>query len=104
MAVRALNKNFLVPGLNRITFSYTGAGPGHFVEKPGPMFVLRRTAPGAADVTAPVVSGQLPAPNATNVEVKSAIIARLGDDQFGVDWTTVKLTVNDVDRLSLIHI
>ena len=98
LAVRALNKNFLVPGLNRITFSYTGAGPGHFVEKPGPMFVLRRTAPGAADVTAPVVSGQLPAPNATNVEVKSAIIARLGDDQFGVDWTTVKLTVNDVDR------
>ena len=35
--------------------------------------------------------------NATNVDVKSAITAHLGDDQYGVDWQTVKVTVNGED-------
>jgi uncharacterized repeat protein (TIGR02543 family) len=103
LGIKPFTKTFLIPGLNRITFLYAG-GTGQFVEKPGPMFVLRRTAPGAADVTPPAVSGQAPAPNATNVDVKSAVVARLGDDQFGVDWTTVKVTINGVDRTNQTNI
>ena len=95
LGIKEYNKNYLVPGLNRITYSYTG-GSGQFVEYPGPMFVLRRTT-AAADITPPFVSGQLPAPNATNIDVKSAITAHLGDDQYGVDWQTVKVTVNGED-------
>ena len=96
LGVKSFNKNALLPGLNRITYSYTGSGPGHFVEKPGPMFVLRRTTAGP-DSTPPAVTGQSPVPNATNVDIKAAVIAFLGDDQFGVDWTTVKVTVNGED-------
>ena len=97
LGIKPFNKNYLVPGLNRITYQYSN-GTGQFVEYPGPMFVLRRSAPGSADNAPPVIGGQLPAPNATNVDVKSAITARISDDKFGVDWTTVKVTVNDVDR------
>ena len=97
LGIKPFTKGYLIAGPNRITFNYAG-GTGQFVEKPGPMFILRRSTPTAADNTPPVVSGQLPAPNATNVDVKSAIVARLGDDKFGVDWQTVKVTINDVDR------
>ena len=97
LGIKPFTKSFLTPGLNRITYHYAG-GTGQFVERPGPMFVLRRTSPGAADVTPPVISGQSPAPNATNVDIKSPIVARLGDDQFGVDWTTVNVTINGENK------
>ena len=92
LGVKSFNKNFLVAGANKITFLYTG-GAGHFIEKPGPMFVLRRSN-AVSDTTPPAVSKQSPAPNATNVDVKSAIVAHVGDTLFGVDWTTVVMTVN----------
>jgi uncharacterized repeat protein (TIGR02543 family) len=57
------------------------------------MIVLRR-ANAAPDNTPPVVSRQSPAPNATNVDVKTPIVAHVGDALFGVDWTTVVMTVN----------
>lgn len=96
LGVKSFSVNFLKPGLNRIIYSWSG-GTGHFIEEPGPMFVLRRSNPGAADVTPPSVSRQAPLPNATGVDVKSAVVAHLGDGQFGVDWTTVKFTFNGVD-------
>ena len=96
LGIKQFNKNFLLPGLNRITYIYNGSGSGQFVEEPGPMFVLRRTTAGS-DSTPPAVSGQVPIPNATNVDVKSAITAYLGDDQYGVDWTTVKFTIDGED-------
>jgi len=92
LGVKSFNKNFLVPGSNKITFLYTN-GEGNFVEKPGPMFVLRRSS-AATDNTPPAISKQNPAPNATNVDVKSPIIVHVGDTLFGVDWTTVVMTVN----------
>ena len=97
LGIKPFTKNYLLSGLNRFTFLYSG-GTGQFVEKPGPMLILRRSTPTTADTTPPSVSGQLPAPNATNVDVKSAVAARLGDTQFGVDWTTVKVFINDTDR------
>ena len=96
LGIKPFTKGYLVAGLNKITFNYAG-GSGQFVEKPGPMLILRRST-AAADTTPPTVSGQAPAPNATNVDVKAAVVARLGDDKFGVDWQTVKVTINDVDR------
>ena len=97
LGIKSFPKGYLVAGLNRITYQYTN-GAGQFVEYPGPMFVLRRSAPGPADNTPPIIGGQLPAPNATNVDVKSPITARISDDKFGVDWQTVKVTINGVDR------
>ena len=97
LGIKPFTKSYLIPGLNRITFHYAG-GSGQFVERPGPMFVLRRSTPTAADTIPPTVSGQNPAPNTTNVDVKSRIVARLSDSKFGVDWQTVKVTINDVDR------
>lgn len=98
LGIKSFNKNFLVAGTNKITYLYTN-GAGHFIEQPGPMFVLRR-ANAVADNTPPVVSKQNPAPNATNVDVKSSIVAHVGDTLFGVDWTTVVLTVNGEDVTS----
>ncbi len=95
LGIKAFNKNSLLPGVNRITFLYTN-GSGQFVERPGPMFVLRRNT-AAADSAPPVVSRQKPLPNATNVDVKTTIVAHVGDEIYGVDWTTVKLTVNGQD-------
>lgn len=95
LGVKPFNSNFLLAGKNKITFLYM-SGAGHFIEKPGPMFVLRRST-AITDSTPPVVSKQNPAPNATNVDVKSPIIAYVGDTLFGVDWTTVVMTVNGED-------
>lgn len=96
VAVKSFNKSSLLAGNNRITFQYPGGSVGQFIEKPGPMFVLRR--PNAAtDNTPPFVSRQTPLPNATNVDVKSSIVAHVGDDMFGVDWTTVTMKVNGQD-------
>lgn len=103
LGVKPFNKNSLLAGLNRITYYYVGSGPGNFVEEPGPMFVLRGTAAGR-DNTPPLVSGQLPAPNVTNADVKSNITAFLSDDQYGVDWTTVAMTVNGENVTSQMQI
>jgi len=95
LAVKSFNKSSLLAGNNRITYHW-GGGIGQFIEKPGPMFVLRR--PNAAtDNTPPFVSRQNPLPNATNVDVKSTVVAHVGDELFGVDWTTVVMKVNGED-------
>lgn len=92
LGIKSFNKNSLVAGQNRIYYIYT-AGTGQFIENPGPMFVLGRSN-AIADTAAPTVSKQSPAPNATNVDVKSSIIAHVGDELYGVNWTTVVMTVN----------
>ena len=92
LGIKSFNKTPLIPGLNRITFLYAG-GIGAFIERPGPMFVLRNSG-AVVDNASPHVSGQNPLPNATNVDVKSAVVTHVGDDIFGVDWTTVVMTVN----------
>ena len=95
LGIKPLNMSYFLTGNNRITYTYNG-GIGQFIEYPGPMFVFRRTTAGA-DNTPPAVSGQIPAPNANNIDVKSAVVARLGDNQFGVDWTTIKFSFNGED-------
>lgn len=92
------NSNKLNPGVeNTITYSHRGNSFGMFVERPGPLFVMRHKNATTTDTDAPFVSRQRPLPNATNVDVKSTIVAHVGDLIFGVDWTTLKMTVNGVD-------
>lgn len=95
LGVKSFNKNFLVPGNNKITYIYSGSGTGHFIERPGPMFVLIGNS--SVDNAPPTVSKQSPAPGAAGVDVKSPILAYVGDELFGVDWTTVVMRVNGVD-------
>jgi uncharacterized repeat protein (TIGR02543 family) len=96
LGIKSFNKGWLLAGTNRITYLYSGGGTGQFVELPGPMFVLRNS--GAVnDNTPPYVSRQNPQPNAANVDVKSSIVAHVGDELFGVDWTTVVMKVNGED-------
>lgn len=97
LGVKQFNKNALVAGVNAITYSYSGTGPGSFVERPGPLFLLRRNAGAASDGQAPAVSAQSPAGGATNVDVKSNITATITDGLYGVDWTSVQVTVNGED-------
>lgn len=92
LQVKSINAAWLLAGTNKIRFSYTG-GFGHFIEYPGPMFILRRTT-AMADNTPPTVSNRTPAPGATNVDEKSGITVRISDSLFGVDFKTIKMTVN----------
>jgi regulation of enolase protein 1 (concanavalin A-like superfamily) len=94
LGVQTFNYAALKTGKNRITYSYSGSGVGHFIEKPGPMFVLRRSSGTVADVAPPFVSGQNPAPNATNVDPKAPVVLNVNDLIYGVDWTSIQLTVN----------
>ncbi len=96
LGIKSFTKSWLLPGANQIVYSWW-TGFGAFVEEPGPMFVLRNTS-AASDNAAPVVSKQTPAPNAKNVAITSSVIAHIGDEIYGVDWTTVKFKVNGVDR------
>ncbi len=96
LGIRSFNKNALTAGKNRITYSYPGSGPGNFIERPGPLFILRRTASGG-DNTAPAVSNRLPAAGATNVPTETPLKLNLSDTLFGVDFTTVQLKVNGED-------
>src|SRR5690606_38900446 len=61
LGIKSFNKNMLAADNNKITYLYTN-GTGHFIEQPGPMFVLRRSN-AVADNTPPAVSKQNPAPN-----------------------------------------
>lgn len=93
LGIAKFNKAFLLPGNNRVTFKWNGSGTGNFIEKPGPMFVLAG-AGSVNDNAPPVVSKQNPQPEATGVDVKTRIVAHIGDELYGVDWQTVVLTVN----------
>lgn len=94
MSVKTFNKNALNNGQNRITYLYSGSGTGHFIEKPGPMIVLKRTAPSPPDTAGPVVASRSPAPNATNVDRHAPVVLRLSDNTVGIDKSSIVMTVN----------
>lgn len=96
LQVRSFNSSQLHAGTNKIVFTYPGGGAGQFIEHPGPMFVLRKTS-AASDNEAPFVTGQNPAPNATDVDEHSSVVVRVKDIDYGVDFTTVRLRVNGAD-------
>lgn len=94
MSVKQFNKNALVNGQNRLTYLYSGSGTGHFIEKPGPMIVLKRTTASPPDTAAPSIASRSPAPNATNVDRNAPVILRLTDNTVGIDKNSIVMTVN----------
>ena len=80
-------------GQNKITYYHT-SGFGEFVEKPGPMIVLKRTSPVGADTRAPLVHRQNPLPGATYVDSGANVIAYIYDGGTGVDLNTIAMKVN----------
>lgn len=95
LQIRSINSSLFKVGSNRIVFSWV-SGSGNFIEHPGPMFVLRKTA-ASPDTTPPFVSGQNPAPGAVGVDEKASVVVHVNDIDFGVDFTTVRLRINGND-------
>ncbi len=90
---RTFNENALKNGENTIVYSYNGSGSGHFVEEPGPMFVLRRFN-GPNDVVPPYISSRSPGPNSTNVDTRQPVVIHMGEAASGVDPKSIVMTVN----------
>ena len=95
MGIRTMNvKNQLRAGDNALTFFY-GGGTGNFIEYPGPMLILHGN-PTGDDSLPPEVISISPAPDSTNVDIFSPVVARLSDTGVGVDKDSVTMFVNDV--------
>ncbi|MCL4863592.1 MAG: InlB B-repeat-containing protein, partial [Caldilineaceae bacterium] len=80
-------------GSNQFTYSYSGSGFGQFIEKPGPLILLKQTTR-APDNSPPQISQRTPGVNAQNVSPTAAIALTVGDPGRGVNLNTLKLFVN----------
>lgn len=70
---------------------------GEFIEHPGPMIILRRTGDSFTDATPPSASGIEPASGSVDVDRNQTFVAYISDDYgVGVDYTSIKMTVNNV--------
>lgn len=81
------------PLTNTLIYEHKG-GFGEFIEKPGPMIVLRGTV-ATPDSSGPSVVSTVPISGATNVNVNQPVSIRL-TDLYGVDVTTIDLKINNV--------
>ncbi len=72
LSVLEINVNEFHGGTNTVKFINRNAW-GEFIEKPGPMIVLKRLAPIGNDTTAPYVYNQTPVDNASLVEPNANI-------------------------------
>jgi hypothetical protein len=102
LGIKSFSKSWLIPGSNQIIYNWW-TGFGAFVEEPGPMFVLRNSN-FVSDNAGPTVSKQVPAPNAKNVSINTTVVAHIGDEIYGVDWTTVEFKVNGVDMTAKVKL
>ncbi len=93
LAMRTFDVAGLEPGQNTITYEY-GGGYGQFIEKPGPMIVLRRTSAPGADTTSPWIYHVSPAGGSIYVDPDSAIKFSLYDSNTGVDESSIVVKVN----------
>ncbi|MCB0060722.1 MAG: hypothetical protein KDE19_01350 [Caldilineaceae bacterium] len=92
LSVRSINPGWLRNNSNTIGYFYTN-GFGQFIEKPGPMIVLKqRTA--ETDTAAPQMVALSPAASAGNVEPNSAVSLQLTDSGVGIDRNRVTMRVN----------
>lgn len=84
----------LNPLTNTISYKYANNGFGSFVEKPGPMIVLRDSDGGGSDTTPPVAYQPMPAAGTSTAKVNTDISLGLYDLEAGVDTSTIQMTVN----------
>lgn len=93
LSMRSFSVAGLTPGQNTIVYEYSG-GYGQFIEKPGPMLVLRRTKAPGADTTPPWLHHLSPAAGAIYINPSQAIEFYLHDSNSGVDANSIILKVN----------
>jgi len=93
LAVRTLNKSVLLPGDNSLVYSYS-SGIGQFIERPGPMIVLKGNKTFTPDMSGPFVASRSPFPNSVDVDVFTPVTVALGDLGAGVDKNSVIMSVN----------
>ncbi len=99
MSATNFSPSLLWNGFNRLTYTYNNPAdnrPGAFVEKPGPFFVLQR-APWAFDNSAPSFFNLVPEEGEPNVGPGTSIMAQIIDDQSGLDYSTLRMTVQGIE-------
>ncbi len=89
---KTFNKNALQNGTNRIGYYWIN-GSGNFVEKPGPMIVLKQTGAGT-DTLAPFIKSRNPGPGSTGVNARLPIVVGLGDLRSGINHESIIMTVD----------
>ena len=91
------NINNIAGGLNTIKYSnYTNVNyPGDFIERPGPMFVLKRTGSVGADTKAPTPYAEQPGWNNNLASPSTPVTVQLFDLISGINPSTVEMTVKD---------
>nr|HMN27001.1 InlB B-repeat-containing protein [Caldilineaceae bacterium] len=92
LSVRSFNPTVLAAGANTIRYTHV-SGFGEFVEKPGPLILLKQTTK-AADTTPPNVTGRTPGPGATNVAQNAPLVVSVADAGRGVNFDTLKLKID----------
>lgn len=94
LSIRPINIQHLDPGTNDITYIHR-YGYGEFIEKPGPMVVLKQTTPVAGpDTTAPLVHRHSPVPGSVYVEPSVKVTADIFDAHSGVNQNTIQMAIN----------
>ena len=93
LGIRPVPLNNLQPGINSLVYSWSG-NVGQFVERPGPMLVLRGGEISFPEFEAPVILNRDPQPGSTNVDVFKTISAIISDLGSGVDKDSVVMSVN----------
>ncbi|MEM7131328.1 MAG: Ig-like domain-containing protein [Chloroflexota bacterium] len=89
----------LKSGENSFLFENRDGSWGAFVEKPGPMVVLRGKSSPTADTTAPQLIDNSPEDSATGVAEDTNIALRLIDYNSGLDLDSFSLSVDDVTNM-----
>lgn len=98
--VGAANKDiysYLQGGTNTITYHYWDAGNqfGAFIEKPGPMLVLKRenSPSNPTDVKSPEFYGESPVADSVFVKANANVSISVIDTNSGLDWDTLVMKV-----------
>lgn len=94
LGVKTFNKNALQNGINRIAYYYPdGGGTGNFIEKPGPMIVLKRIG-NASDASPPFIKSRDPGPGSIGVNVRQPIVVSVGDVGSGINHESISMMVD----------
>jgi hypothetical protein len=96
LSVREIPPAHLLAGSNVFTYSYPGSGFGQFIEKPGPLLILRGSGPLPADSTPPEILQLEPPAGTTTMRPDDNIVVTVADSGRGVQMDSLKLFVNGV--------
>ncbi|MEM7133565.1 MAG: hypothetical protein AAF702_45145 [Chloroflexota bacterium] len=95
LSIKSFPPSYLTAGTNHLLYSHN-FGWGEFIEKPGPMIVLKRNAAvlPANDNTAPEIFRRVPDSGDTNVDSSTSVKAQVYDSETGVVQSSIQMYVN----------